>query len=160
MMAALLLIYLWLIGWPVYTHANQEDRNSTRTAIVSDGWVPPYFKPYIIYPAVSIAGSIGVGDFNNDGRLDVVESNSDFFIGDYQINVFLQNTSGTLGSPTTYEAGYRPESLATGDLNNDSRDDIVVANAWENTISVFLQLPNGTMSSQVKYMTRPDNNPF
>lgn len=147
----ILLLCILTIGLQDYTFAKPEDTYDMNLESTSDEGFPPFFRPYGIYPATSIWGSIGIGDFNNDGLLDVVESNSDFYVDDYQINVFLQNSSGFLNSPIAYNTGIRPESLATGDINNDFRDDIVVANFGENTISVFLQLENETMSSQVKY---------
>lgn len=119
---------------------------------------PPLFKPYVIYPAICIYGSIGIGDFNDDGLPDIVTSNNDLFYAEFQIKIFLQNAQHTLDPPIIYGAGGKPDTLATGDLNDDLKDDIVVANMMDNTISVFLQQEDGTMSPHVQYPTA--DNPY
>ncbi len=147
-----LFCLLWMFVLSHYSLTTQEHVYGYLEN-TEEGMLPPFFKPYGIYPAISISGSIGIGDFNNDGLLDVVESNDDFFIENFQINVFLQNATGSLAYPQPYATGFRPETLATGDLNNDLRDDIVVADFGDYTISVFLQSESGTMSPAVKYDT-------
>ena len=105
------------------------------------------FFPYVNFPVTS-PYAVGIGDFNNDGRLDAAVTTQG-----NELKVFLQNMSGNLAGAVTYTTGLRPESVAVGDLNNDGRDDIVVANFNSNTIGVFIQQPDGTLASQVSYAT-------
>ncbi|CAF1230275.1 unnamed protein product [Rotaria sordida] len=53
----------------------------------------------------------------------------------------------------TYLTGDRPIGLAVGDFNNDTRLDIVVSNAGNNTIGVLLGYGNGSFASQKTYST-------
>ena len=46
-----------------------------------------------------------------------------------------------------------PRSVAVGDLNNDTRLDIVVANSDSNNVSVLLGYGNGSFHEQMTYST-------
>jgi len=106
----------------------------------------PYFEPYQI---ISAAGgeATGIGDFNSDGLPDVAMTTSS------QLLIFLQNSNGTLAPAVPYEAGSRPEHLAVGDVNNDAKVDIVVANYNSDTLSIFIQQPAGLFASRIIYPT-------
>ena len=106
----------------------------------------PIFKPYVNFP-VGSGKAVGIGDFNSDGFPDVAMTTST------QLMVFLQNQDGSLANATAYAAGSRPESLAVGDVNRDSKTDIVAANYDSNTISVFLQQADGSFAARVTYVT-------
>ena len=70
--------------------------------------------------------SVAVGDFNNDGRLDIAVANS----GTDNIGVLFGNGNGTFSNQTTYStgSGSEPYFLAIGDFNNDNQLDIAIAN--------------------------------
>ena len=114
------------------------------------------FEPYVAYPAGTDDWAVGIGDFNNDGLNDAAIG--DDIISNAKLRIFLQNASGTFDPPAVYNSSPRPRSLAVGDLNNDQRDDVVVAHYNTDTIGVFLQQTDGTMAPQVTYSTdeRPD----
>ncbi|CAF2608856.1 unnamed protein product [Rotaria sp. Silwood2] len=52
-----------------------------------------------------------------------------------------------------YATDKGPQSVAVGDLNNDSRLDIVVGNAGSNNVSVFFGYGNGSFTNQITYST-------
>lgn len=110
------------------------------------------FHPYETYLYGTETEALTIGDFNHDGRNDVVMVSRN---GGNPSNLllFLQTPNGTLGSPTSFLAGNYINSVATGDINNDNRDDLIVANGSDITISVFLQQNNGTLGSQITYPT-------
>ncbi len=56
------------------------------------------------------------------------------------IAVFLGHGDGTFGSTMSYSTrpGSSPYMVAVGDVNNDRRTDIAVANFGTNSISIFL----------------------
>jgi hypothetical protein len=86
-------------------------------------------------------------DLNGDGRLDIVTSLNALYNGIYSIAVRIGNNSTAPGAPTYYMVGAQPWSLATGDVNGDSRQDVVVANNGDGTLSVLLGNGDGTLQA-------------
>jgi predicted Zn-dependent protease with MMP-like domain/predicted nucleotidyltransferase len=105
------------------------------------------------YPALVV-----VGDFNNDGRLDVAVAN----YGTDNIGVFFGNGNGNFSSQTNFStgSGSKPYPLAVGDFNNDNQLDIAVANYGSNNLGVLLGCINGTFFSQLTYLTGDGSQPL
>jgi hypothetical protein len=106
--------------------------------------------------------SVATGDFNGDGILDLVVTNS----ADDTISVLLGKADGTFEAQVTYPTGPRPNSVATGDFNGDGNLDLAVANencilvavggmnqlqCSPSTVSIFLGNGDGTFRSKVDY---------
>lgn len=90
-------------------------------------------------------GGLAVGDVNSDDLLDIIA------IPDTQGNavvVLLQQPDGSFaianGAPLI--AGSNVFGLALGDFNGDNRLDIAVSNRGDDTITVFNQTANGTLT--------------
>ncbi|HMA34506.1 MAG TPA: FG-GAP-like repeat-containing protein [Chloroflexia bacterium] len=88
--------------------------------------------------------AIALGLLNGDTHLDLVTAN-------YSANtasVLLGNGAGGFspapGSPVAVGAG--PSALAIGNVNGDAVQDLVVANASDNTVSVLLGTGNGSFT--------------
>ena len=96
--------------------------------------------------------SVAIGDVNGDGRPDVVVASvvSGDGTTNFQLFVFLQDESGNLAPPVTYEAG-DGVSVAIGDVNNDGRNDVVVSNGSK--IGVLYQNEAGGLEPMKTYET-------
>jgi len=88
----------------------------------------------------SMPTSMAVGDFTEDGKLDLAvgvspDSIVEIFAGDGTGNFTLINTIPTVVNPV---------SLFASDFNQDGFLDLAVANGQENTVTVFLGRGNGS----------------
>ncbi|MCL4872140.1 MAG: PKD domain-containing protein [Anaerolineae bacterium] len=99
--------------------------------------------PPTLYSTGDRPRTLAVGDFDNNGRQDVVLGNAD----DHIISVFFQQADGTMGWRPTYATDDTPDAVATGDLNNNCLDDIAVSHWNASNIRTFIQQPNGTLQS-------------
>ncbi|MCP9496174.1 MAG: FG-GAP-like repeat-containing protein [Pyrinomonadaceae bacterium MAG19_C2-C3] len=75
--------------------------------------------------------SIAVGDFNTNGKVDLVVANGT------NASVLEGDGAGGFAAPTTFATGNGAWSVAVGDLSGDGRLDIAVANAGANNVSVL-----------------------
>src|SRR5579859_3360884 len=89
--------------------------------------------------------ALSAGDFNHDGNVDLVATSG----LDNTIIVELGHGDGTFspanGSPIT--VGNFPEAVKIGDFNGDGLQDLVVANAKDNTVSILLGNGDGTFTA-------------
>jgi hypothetical protein len=103
--------------------------------------------------------SVAVGDFNRDGKLDIVTTNfveeiprkgwPPFVVGS-DLRVVLGNGDGTFQPPQTYAVGppeSAPISVAVGDFNGDGALDLAVTNSGVGTLSIFLGKGDGTFQA-------------
>lgn len=73
-------------------------------------------------------GSIGVGDFNHDGKLDFVLATPTNLGTSDELIVYLGNGDGTFAAPTTvtFGDGANGQAVFVGDANGDGKQDIFV----------------------------------
>lgn len=88
----------------------------------------------------SLPTSIAVGDFTEDGKLDLAVGVSP----DSVIEIFAGDGTGNFSLINTINSVVNPVSLVVSDFNQDGFADLVVANGQDNTISVFLGRGNGS----------------
>jgi large repetitive protein len=90
------------------------------------------------------AASIGIGDFNHDGKLDLVTVGQ--FGSASEAGVLLGNGDGTFTPGMTYVVGSNPQSVAVADLNGDHNLDLAVADAFGGSIDILLGNGDGTFN--------------
>jgi len=80
------------------------------------------FSPEKTKAAGSMVNGVATGDFNKDGRMDVVCANTD----SNTVSVFTQSAAGDLVKGTDMATSSGPQDVETGDLNFDGRTDFAV----------------------------------
>lgn len=90
------------------------------------------FQAPVSYSSGGVAATaLAVGDVNGDGHLDVVVTNEYKCqkCGSGQVSVLLGKGDGTLKALIIYgSGGYAALSVAIGDVNGDSKPDLIVTN--------------------------------
>ncbi len=81
----------------------------------------------------SSAEHLTVGDFNNDGLLDVAVTNR----GIGQTSSLLGNGDGTFATRTAHDGTGGSQHIAAADLDEDGFDDVVVANATGDALAIL-----------------------
>jgi hypothetical protein len=105
------------------------------------------------YATGSNPRSVAIGDFNGDGKPDLVVANQ----LSSTVSVLFGNGNGTFGARCDYGTGNAPSSVAIGDLNGDGKPDLAVTNEGSptasNTVSVLLGNGDGTFGARIGYGT-------
>ena len=115
------------------------------------------FKAAVNYAVGLVPLGVAVGDFNNDGKLDLVTANGNldvftkFPLGGGSVSVLLGNGDGTFGPAVNYAVGVAPTDVAVGDFNKDGHPDVVVPDALDGVVMVLLGTGNGTFAPSVSY---------
>jgi uncharacterized repeat protein (TIGR01451 family) len=130
--------------------ADQPDpvvtNNTARTtgATLSIGCANPCFSgptPFTAGPGDS-SFQVEKGDFNEDGRIDLVFSPAD----DLAISVLFGDGTGGFSAPLLLTTLDVPQAIAVGDFNNDGHTDIVAGSGIGTRASVFLGDGSGGFS--------------
>ena len=100
----------------------------------------------ITVPNAGFLVSIAAGDFDNDGRDDLVLVDR----GKDQLILLYQSADGSFaeeGPPLA--VGYAPSEVAIADLNQSGWADLVVSNTYSGDLSVFYGGPGGQFGPEV-----------
>jgi len=92
---------------------------------------------------------VATGDFNRDGKADLVVANAAFD----NVSVLLGLGDGTFNPAVNYKTGHAPICSAVGDFNRDGKPDLAVANGNSDNVSILLGNGDGTFGAAVNYAT-------
>lgn len=98
---------------------------------------------------------LDIGDFDNDGDLDIATAN---FAGAGNMSVLLNNGNGTFAGAVVYGTS-GPTWIAAADFNADGYLDLIVVNTFSNALTVFQNNGNGTFTSAGTIATGAGTNP-
>jgi hypothetical protein len=129
---------------------NQGTNNQTANNVsILLGTGTGTFDPPTSFPSGGITPGgpiyVAVGDFNNDGDLDLAVANGNLLVvnAPNNVSILLGTGTGTFGPPSNISTGSTPTSIAVGDFNNDGDLDLAVANFTSNSVSIFLGTGTG-----------------
>jgi hypothetical protein len=105
------------------------------------------FRPRVDYATGCDNDGVAVGDFNGDGKQDLVTA--DFL--DSTVSVFLGNGDGTFRPRLVQRAATQLDAVAVGDFNGDGKDDLATANDVGQIVGVLLGNGDGTFQPSVGY---------
>ncbi len=103
--------------------------------------------PVLSAPVGAHPEGLTVGDFNEDGHLDIATANSE----SDDVSVLLGNGNGTFRSGYSFGVGQSPMFLSTGDLDRDGTLDLAVAETGADRVVVLLGKGNGFFQEPVSY---------
>ena len=86
------------------------------------------FQKAVPYDTLNNANGVVVGDFNNDGHLDMAVSTASAGSSFGFITIFPGNGDGTFGSGVTLTSGALPSGIVAADFNGDGGLDLATAN--------------------------------
>jgi hypothetical protein len=102
------------------------------------------FAEKVDYAVGTRPSKLVAGDFDGDGRADLAVAGD---LGTAGALVVLHNLgAGTFSQRAIYEIGAGPHTLATGDLDDDGRDDLAVTDWGGTPLTVYSWGESGTMS--------------
>jgi uncharacterized repeat protein (TIGR01451 family) len=84
---------------------------------------------------------IATGDFNNDGKLDVVAVT---YAQSANVDIYLGDGAGNLSPFGVYTAGGLPSFVAVGNFNGDANADLAVSNENSHNVSILLGTGGGS----------------
>lgn len=97
------------------------------------------------------------GDFNSDGRKDVVVSLAGN-APDAHYSQWLQREDGSFDESRVWSAFDSPDDLISADMNNDGKDDLLVLHGGWSSVG-YQQQGAGRLEEEFKYYTVQSGNP-
>jgi hypothetical protein len=97
-------------------------------------------------PANAPGTILGVGDFNNDGQLDVAIADRPFIGQAHTLSVLLNDGHGSFVTAPAYATGSFPDAIAAGDFTGAGLPDLVTV-GYDGQAHILLNNGDGTFRS-------------
>ena len=108
--------------------------NPDRVEILTGNGSGVFTQFTTLYPGFA-PFSASAGDFNGDGIMDITAASGE---GAGGLAVWFGNSDSSFGEKVNYELASGPTRLATGDLTNDGKDEIVVTSYIGGEIAILV----------------------
>jgi outer membrane protein assembly factor BamB len=105
------------------------------------------FQPQVTYATDPDPFGIAVGDFDKNGTLDFAVA------AGAALDILLGNGDGTFAPKVTYPCNGPTYGVAVVDIDGDGVLDAVLANTYDNTVSVLRGKGDGTFQPETPYAT-------
>jgi hypothetical protein len=91
--------------------------------------------------------SIDSGDFNGDGKLDLVVTHA----SSGNVSILLGTGTGSFGAPTKFNLGGTSWFAVVEDFNADGKLDLAITDTFSNNVSILLGTGTGSFGTPTKF---------
>lgn len=130
------------LGGHVSSATTSSDRDNITEALCSASFAAP-----TSFIANNAPMSVAKGDFNGDGKLDLVTAHQ----LSNNVAILLGTGTGSFGTAVNFSAGFGTVSVAVGDFNSDGKIDVVTANEFGANVSILLGTGTGSFGAPTTY---------
>jgi hypothetical protein len=115
------------------------------------------FRDEIVFGCPVNSGNALIGDFDNDGWIDVLvvdklEKMLTFFWNSRK-RILASTEASVQGGEVSFAVGRKPSGIVISDFNDDGFDDIAVVNNGSSTLSMLYNSPSYRVSGQIGFPT-------
>lgn len=123
-----------------------DGQSVTRADLFSFSSSTLSYAPASTIGVATYPGAVAVGDFNGDGKTDLIVNGD---TGGKGLQVLPGAGNGTFGAATYASTANSPGFFAAADFNNDGKLDLVAVHSSSNSVSVLLGVGNGSFQTPV-----------